>query len=59
MRHLDVATLSEVGELRGHTDYVHAVAFCPDGTRLTSGSGDYTVQVWDSLTPSGRERASH
>jgi WD40 repeat protein len=41
--------------LHGHTDYVHAVAWSPDGTRLVSGSGDYTVRVWDSL--SVQERA--
>ena len=36
-------------------DYVHAVAWSPDGTRLVSGSGDFTVRVWDSL--SAQERA--
>lgn len=29
-----VATREQVAELRGHTDYVHAVAWSPDGTRL-------------------------
>jgi WD40 repeat protein/tRNA A-37 threonylcarbamoyl transferase component Bud32 len=46
---------AEVAELRGHEDYVHAVAWSPDGTRLLSASGDRTVRVWDSL--SARERA--
>jgi WD40 repeat protein/serine/threonine protein kinase len=46
---------AEVADLRGHEDYVHAVAWSPDGTRLISGSGDQTVRVWDSL--SARERA--
>jgi WD40 repeat protein len=27
------------------------VAFSRDGTRLVSGSGDYTVRVWDALPP--------
>ena len=40
---------AEVAELRGHEDYVHAVAWSPDGTRLLSASGDHTVRVWDSL----------
>ena len=31
---------AEVAELRGHEDYVHAVAWSPDGTRLVSASGD-------------------
>jgi WD40 repeat protein len=46
---------AEVAELRGHEDYVHAVAWSPDGTRLISASGDRTVRVWDSL--SAQERA--
>ena len=46
---------AEVAELRGHDDYVHAVAWSPDGTRLLSASGDHTVRVWDSL--SAQERA--
>jgi WD40 repeat protein len=46
---------AEVAELRGHDDYVHAVAWSPDGTRLLSASGDRTVRVWDSL--SAQERA--
>jgi WD40 repeat protein len=41
---------AEVAELRGHEDYVHAVAWSPDGTRLISGSGDFTVRMWDSLS---------
>jgi WD40 repeat protein len=44
--------------LDGHTDYVHAVAWSPDGTRLVSGSGDRTVRVWDSLSIQARARAS-
>jgi WD40 repeat protein/serine/threonine protein kinase len=46
---------AEVAELRGHEDYVHAVAWSPDGTRLISASGDRTVRIWDSL--SAHERA--
>jgi WD40 repeat protein len=52
----DVASRQQVAELRGHTDYVHAVAWSPDGTRLVSGSGDFTVRVWDSLSPAVRAR---
>jgi WD40 repeat protein len=32
--------------LQGHTDWVHTLAFSPDGTRLVSGSDDYTVKIW-------------
>ena len=41
-------------ELRGHADCVHAVGCSLDGTRLVSGSGDYTVRVWDALSPAAR-----
>ena len=34
--------------LRGHAGYVPSIAFSPDGTRLVSGSGDYTVKLWDT-----------
>ena len=51
----DLATGTEVAELRGHRAYVHAVAFSPDGTRLASCSGDFTLRVWDSLSPQERD----
>ncbi|MGH7172862.1 MAG: protein kinase domain-containing protein, partial [Gemmataceae bacterium] len=50
---------AEVAELRGHTDYVHAVDWSPDGTRLISASGDGTVRVWDSLSPRVRARPAN
>jgi WD40 repeat protein len=54
IRLIDVASRQEVAGLRGHSDYVHAVAWSPDGTRLVSGSGDFTVRVWDSLSAQER-----
>jgi eukaryotic-like serine/threonine-protein kinase len=34
----------------GHSFYVKAVAWSPNGTHLASGSGDSTVQVWDATS---------
>ena len=33
--------------LQGHTHWVYAVAFSPDGQTLASGSGDSSVKLWD------------
>ena len=35
---------------RKHTDYVHDVAYSPDGERLVSGSWDGTIIIWDTKT---------
>lgn len=34
----------------GHTDFVHALAWSPDGMRIASASDDRTVKIWDALT---------
>src|SRR5947209_2296544 len=34
---------------QGHSDYVSAVAWSPDGKRIASASGDHTVQVWNAV----------
>ena len=39
-----------VAILSGHLNFVEAVSFSPDGTRLASGSGDGTVRLWDGAT---------
>ena len=36
------------GRLSGHTSYVWSVAWSPDGATLASGSGDFTVRLWDT-----------
>jgi WD40 repeat protein len=32
----------------GHSDFISAVAWSPDGKRIASASGDHTAQVWNA-----------
>jgi len=36
--------------LKGYSDRVISVAFSPDDIQIVSGSGDITVQLWDTAT---------
>lgn len=46
----DIQTGHCLHVLRGHTDWVHAIAFTPDGQFLASASSDQTIRIWEIAT---------
>ncbi|HEX9801835.1 MAG TPA: caspase family protein, partial [Gammaproteobacteria bacterium] len=46
----EVATGQVVQVLPGHTDYVSAVAFSPDGRFVLTGSRDHSARLWEAAT---------
>lgn len=46
----DVQTGAEIARFKGHTSWVHTLAFSPSGNLFASGSIDETVRIWDSRT---------
>ncbi|MBD1871313.1 NACHT domain-containing protein [Cyanobacteria bacterium FACHB-471] len=45
-----VAESRQLLVLKGHTGWVQAVAFSPDGQLLASGSNDQTIRLWNAQT---------
>ena len=41
-----------------HSDDINSVAFSPDGTKIVSGSDDWTIKVWDFGAPEPSNRPS-
>jgi WD domain, G-beta repeat len=46
----NVSTGDEIRAFTGHTNYVYAVAFAPDGRHIATGSVDKTVRVYELST---------
>jgi WD40 repeat protein len=49
----DLTTRKERAALKGHANWVQAVAIAPDGKTLATGSMDETIRLWDLV--SGKE----
>jgi eukaryotic-like serine/threonine-protein kinase len=43
----DAITGTKIGQLEGHTSWVGALVFWPDGTKVASASADQTIRIWD------------
>lgn len=57
----DCDTQTPLKTLKGHTDWVLAVSYSPDGKYIATGSMDSTVRIWDPKTGNqvGKPLAGH
>jgi WD40 repeat protein len=46
----NMASFTQIAQLRGHTDTVNAVAFSPDGSELLTASSDGSIRFWAAAT---------
>jgi WD40 repeat protein/serine/threonine protein kinase len=55
-REFDLVLFEEIRSTAAHRDWIHAVAFSPDGKTLATGGNDQTVKLWSAAD--GREIVS-
>jgi WD40 repeat protein/tRNA A-37 threonylcarbamoyl transferase component Bud32 len=48
--HLQRRTNLCVHALRGHTQVIRCVAYCPDGRQLATAGGEGIIKIWDAAT---------